>query len=59
MIPGISYNQLLGDCFKLRQQLKDWVTIDPESFKMSDLFNSVMNTHDILEQAKVYDELKQ
>lgn len=59
MIPGISYNQLLEDCLMLRQQLKSWVTTDPKSFKMTDLFNLVMRTCDVLDQTKVYDEIKQ
>ena len=59
MIPGISYNQLLEDCLMLRQQLKRWVTTDPKSFKMTDLFNLVMRTCDVLDQTKVYDAIKQ
>ena len=57
MIPGISYNQLLNDCLLLRQQLKSWVSTDPETFKMADLFNLVMSTHDVLDQTKIYDEV--
>lgn len=59
MIPGISYNKLLEDCLLLRQQLRTWVTMKPESFTMNDWFNLVMGTHDLLDQTKVYDEIKQ
>ena len=59
MIPGISYNKLLEDCLMLRQQLKSWVTTNPESFTMTDWFNLVMGTHDVVDQTKVYDEIKQ
>ena len=59
MIPGISYNQLLNDCLKLRQQLKSWVTTDPESCTMTDLHNLNMSTRDVLDQTKIYDEIKQ
>lgn len=57
MIPGISYNQLLNDCLLLRQQLKNWMTTDPESFTMTDLFNLVTSTSDVLDQTKIYDEI--
>lgn len=57
MIPGISYNKLLEDCQLLRQQLKSWVMTDPESFTVTDLFNLVMATHDVLDQTKIYDEV--
>ena len=59
MIPGISYNKLLEDCLLLRQLLRTWVTMKPESFTMTDLHNLVMGTHDVLDQTKVYDEIKQ
>lgn len=59
MIPGVSYNQLLSDCLRLRQQLQNWVRMDPATFELKDLFNLVMSSHKLLDQTKIYDEVKQ